>query len=42
MADNQQPPEVLDSTEGDDEEHGVPTDLLELHVALEAKEAGLL
>lgn len=43
MADNQGNLEVRpDSTEGDDEEHEVPTDLLDLHVALEAKEAGLL
>lgn len=31
-----------ESTEGDDEDHHVPADLLDLHVALEAKEAGLL
>lgn len=28
--------------EGGDEDHSVPVDLLELHVALEAQEAGLL
>lgn len=28
--------------EGEDEDHTVPADLLDLHVAIEAKEAGLL
>lgn len=37
-------PEVEDLHEGEDDEesHSVPLDLLELHVALEAKEMGLL
>lgn len=36
-------PDVQDpETEGDDEDHHVPEDLLQLHVAIEAKEAGLL
>lgn len=43
MPDDEEEVEVReDSTEGDDEEHEVPEDLLELSVALEAKEAGLL
>jgi hypothetical protein len=33
---------VYESTEGDGEDAGVPGDLLELHVALEAKTAGLI
>lgn len=38
------PQEVLDLHEGEGEkdDHEVPKDLLQLHVALEAKEAGLL
>lgn len=28
--------------EGDDDDHAVPEDLLQLYVAIEAKEAGLL
>lgn len=28
--------------EGEDDDHAVPTDLLDLYVALEAQEAGLL
>lgn len=35
---NQPDPEV----EGDEEDHIVPEDLLQLHAAIEAKEAGLL
>lgn len=37
-------PENQEMHEGEDEDdsHEVPADLLELHVALEAKEAGLL
>lgn len=43
MPDEEEEVEVReDSTEGDDEEHEVPTDLLDLHVALEAQEAGML
>lgn len=38
-------PEVRDEMhegEEEDDDHTVPSDLLDLHVALEAKEAGLL
>lgn len=34
--------EDMHEGEGDDDDHLVPVDLLELHVAIEAKEAGLL
>lgn len=34
--------EEMHEGEGEDEDHEVPADLLELHVALEAQEAGLL
>lgn len=42
MPDEPEVRDVMHEGEDEDEEHEVPADLLELYVALEAKEAGLL
>lgn len=42
MANQAEIREEMHEGEEDDKEHMVPEDLLQLHVALEAKEAGLL